>query len=76
MKKSTKYDYSVFIVWRNVFSKVQTVVNIKRLNKITKTDIYSMFLQVNIISFCLKCKYILIINETKYFHQFLIHKSN
>ena len=35
-----------------------------------------MFLQIDIISFCSKCKYILIINETRYFHQFLIRKSN
>ena len=76
MKKSMKYNYSVFIVWRNFFSKVQTVVNIRKLNKTTKTNIYSMFLQIDIILFCSKCKYISIINEIKYFHQFLIRQSD
>ena len=75
-KKPMKYNYSVFIVWRNVFSKVRIVINIRKLNKITKTNIYSMFLQIDIISSCSKYKYILIINKIKCFHQFLIHKSN
>ena len=75
-KKPTKYGYPVFVVWRGVPPKARAVVDIRKLNKITKTNTYSMSLQIDIISFCSKCKYILIINETKYFHQFLIRKSN
>ena len=48
-------DYSIFIVWQNalindkIIKKKQVVVDLKNFNKITKLDIYSIFLQINII---------------------------
>ena len=39
-------------------------------------DIYFMFLQFDIIVFCANCMYINVINDMKYFHQFLVHKQD
>ena len=48
-------DYSVFIVWWDaliddkITKKKWVIVNLKNFNKITESDIYSIFLQTNII---------------------------
>ena len=48
-------DYSVFIIWWDaliddkITKKKQVVVDLRNFNKITKSDIYSIFLQTDII---------------------------
>ena len=73
-----KFDYFIFIAWRDIFQKRKNkiVTNIKKLNAITEFNIYFMFLQFNIIVLCANCMYINIINGIQYFHQFLIRKQD
>ena len=56
--------------------KTKVVINIRKFNKIIEFDVYSMFLQSDII-FCIQeCKYISLMNEIAFFHQWLINSQN
>ena len=75
-KHSISHDYSVFVTWRTIFKsdqksdrKDRVVVNIKRLNKITQTDSYSMSLQTNITSAVVKCDFINVFDAAVFFYQ-------
>ena len=81
--KSTIHDYFVFVISRIIFKSNQELVNkewiminIWNLNKITKIDTYSMFLQFEIIVSITKCEYIFIVNATTFFHQWMIKILN
>ena len=55
VENHTLSDYSIFVIWQNaliddkIIKKEWVVINLKNFNKITKSDIYSIFLQTNII---------------------------
>jgi hypothetical protein len=76
--KSTMHDAFVFIVWRmiNDERKNLVVVNIKELNKIIEFDLYSMSLQIDIISAVTKAKFISIIDVAAFFYQFRVRISD
>lgn len=52
------------------------MIDIKDLNKITETDNYLMFLQLNVISVVINFFYIFTMNEIDYFHQFFVKIIN
>ena len=77
--ESIFHEYSVFVIWRTMLKpdmklikKDRVVVNIRALNKITKTDTYSMSLQTDIISSIAECFYIFTMNAFAFFHQWLV----
>jgi len=51
-------------------------VNIRRLNKITLPDIYSLPLQNNLIAALKNYSFINIVDYTSFFYQFLVHPSD
>lgn len=81
--KSTSYAFSVFVVWHTVHSqgkaplrKSRVIVDIKKLNKISEFDAYSMSLQSDIISCLQKCKFISIMNCASFFHQWRVAEED
>ena len=63
------------MIWRQLFDgfrKNRVVVDIKSLNKITKSDFYLLSLQSDIIFAVTRFSYIFIVNENGYFYQFLV----
>ena len=51
------FNYSIFCVWKmiNEKSKKRVVVDVRDLNVITQSNVYSLSLQFSIISIVLKC---------------------
>jgi hypothetical protein len=81
--ESTSYAYSMFVIWiithlmrKSLTRRERMIVEIRDLNKISKHDVYSMFLQSNILSKTQNCSYISIMNCTTFFHQWRIIISN
>ncbi len=68
------HDASIFVIWRmiNEEKKDKIIVDIRELNKIVKSDSYSMFLQIDIISTIADFKYIFVIDITIFFYQFRV----
>ena len=56
--------------------KSRVVVDIRDLNKITKSDFYSLSLQSDIISAVIEFLYISTVDENDYFHQFKVRYKN
>ena len=81
-KKIILYIFSIFVVWITIhmlekfMKKNKVVVDIREFNKIIEFDAYSMSLQTNIISCLQKCKFILLMNEIVFFHQWSIVLKN
>ena len=67
----TSHGFPVFVVWRTVngVRKGRVVVDIRGLNKITKPDAYPMPLQSDIASAVQGCKFISVMDCTRFFHQ-------
>lgn len=81
--RSTSYEYSVFVVWRivhlsekSLLRKNRVVVDIRDLNKISKSDVYLMLLQANITFAMQNCEYISIMNCVNFFHQWSVTRAN
>ena len=78
----TLSDYSVFIVWQDtlindkIIKKEQVVINFRDLNKIMKSDIYSILLQTNIIQAIAKCSYISVLDAVSFFYQWWVYSSH
>ena len=75
------FKYFVFVMWKIVIKKKfvrknQIVVNIRNLNQITQIDVYSMFVQTNIIVAIFECFHIFIIYVQNYFYQWIVRKKN
>ena len=45
------------------------MIDIRDLNKITMIDFYFLFLQLNIIVLMIDCRYIIVVDVVKFFHQ-------
>jgi hypothetical protein len=73
--KPTPYTFPIFVAWRTLYKneipirKSRTVVDIRKLNKITVSDAYPIPLQSDIIRTILDCKYISVINGIDFFYQ-------
>ena len=70
-KLSTLYDFSMFVVWReiNEIRKERVVIDIRNLNKISLQDSYSMSLQAIVTAAVAECQYIIVIDVNDYFYQ-------
>ena len=75
---STSFNYSTFVVWKNVDNekKSKVVVNIRELNVITQSDIYSLSLQIDIIFVVRNCSFISIVNASTFFYQWRVHSND
>jgi len=74
IEQSTLYNFSVFVVWRDIneIQKEHVVVDIQDLNKISLQDSYSMSLQVIVTTVVAECQYIIIIDVNDYFYQWKV----
>ena len=72
------FRYSVFCVWKKINDKRknQSMMNNKNLNAITQSDVYSLFLQFDIISVVLECQYIIVLNCSTFFYQWRVHSND
>ena len=72
------FNYSVFVVWRDIFTdqKKRVMINIKNLNDIIESDSYSFSLQFDIIVEIVDSFYIFIIDVVNWFHQFNVQRKN
>ena len=76
-KIKTFFTFSVFITWKiiNDEKKNWMVIDIQTLYKIIMFDVYSLLLQTEIIVLLRSKKYILIINCSKFFHQWRVKRD-
>ena len=82
--QSTSFNYSVFVIWRIIqknsnessIRKNKVIINIRKLNKIIKSNIYFISLQTNVIILIVECFYISVFDATNFFHQWLIQIAN
>ena len=72
------FNYFVFCVWKKVNDKKKnrSIVDIRDLNAIIQSDVYSLFLQFNIISVVIDCQYIIVLNCSTFFYQWRIHSND
>ena len=75
---STLFSYSAFVVWKNVDDekKNRVVMNIRELNAITQSDVYSLSLQTDIISVVRNCSFISIVDASAFFYQWRVHSND
>ena len=69
---STSFSYSIFCVWKknvNDESKNKMIINIRDLNAIIVSNVYSLFLQFDIIFSVRDCSYIFVIDASTFFYQ-------
>ena len=74
----TSFNYSMFCVWKNVNEKRKSrvVVNIRRFNVIIQSNVYSLSLQMKIISIVKNCLYIIVVNAFVFFYQWRVHSDD
>ena len=72
------FNYSVFCVWKKVNDKKKnrSIVDIRDFNAITQSNVYSLFLQFNIISVVIDCQYITVLNCSTFFYQWRVHSND
>jgi uncharacterized protein involved in tolerance to divalent cations len=79
---STSFEYFVFVIYRTIMKddkfvrKERVVIDIRKLNVIIVTNVYSMFTQTNITAAITECHYISVINVLRYFYQWTIKFEN
>ena len=78
IEKFTSFNYFVFCVWKNVNDekKRRVVVDIRELNVITQSDVYSLSLQIEMIFVVLECQYIIVIDCSAFFYQWRVHSKD
>ena len=74
--QSTSFNYSIFVIWRDIMKKRKnrTIINIHDFNDITIVDNYSFSLQNDIIFFVTDYFYIFFVNVVDWFHQFNVRR--
>ena len=72
------FSYFVFCVWKEINDKKKdrSIVNIRDFNAITQSNVYSLFLQFNIIFVVIDCQYIIVLNCSIFFYQWRIHSND
>ena len=75
---STSFSYFVFVAWRTIndIRKRRAIVDIRNLNKLLLSNVYSLSLQSDIISDLQKCSHISVFDATSFFYQWRIHFEN
>ena len=73
--ESTSFSYSIFCVWKTIERerKNRMIVDIRDLNVITQSNVYSLSFQTNILTLIRDCKYIFVIDCSAFFYQWRIH---
>ena len=76
--ESTFFSFSCFVVWRKPFDKKKNrvVIDIKTLNAIFLSDVYSLSLQSEIIQTVHDCTFISIVNCISFFYQWRVHSDD
>lgn len=72
------FSYSIFVTWRTVneIRKDRAVINIRGLKKLLLSDVYSLFLQSDIISNLQNCTHISIFDAASFFYQWRTHSDD
>ena len=76
---STPFSYPVFVVWKTLPSgerKGRAVVDVRSLNQISRTDVYPLPLQSDVIAVAQGCKYITVVDCASFFYQWRVHPSD
>jgi hypothetical protein len=75
---ATSFSYSVFVVWtiKDDIRKSRAIVNIRDLNALLVSNVYSVFSQSKIIDNLLECKYLSILDANVFFYQWRIHSED
>jgi hypothetical protein len=77
-RNSTSFEYLVFVIYRTVIKddkfvrKRRVVIDIRDLNVIIVSNVYSMSMQTNIIVAVAECQFISVVDALKYFYQWTI----
>ena len=77
------FKFFIFVVWKIVYInlnkkliwKSKTIIDIRDLNAISITNLYSLLLQEDIIIKLQDCFYIIVVDSSNQFYQFLIKKK-
>ena len=72
------FNYSTFCVWKNVDDekKNKVVINIRDLNAITQSNVYSLSLQIDIIFAIRNCLFISVVDASIFFYQWRVHSND
>ncbi len=75
---ATSFAYSVFVVWtiKNDVRKERVIMNIRELNNLFVSDVYSVSSQFEIIDDLFKCKYLSILDANVFFYQWRIYSND
>ena len=75
---STSFNYSAFVIWKNVDDekKNKVIINIRELNVITQSNVYFLLLQIDIIFIVRNCFFISIVNASIFFYQWRVHSND
>jgi hypothetical protein len=76
--ESTSFSYLVFVVCKMVNDKRKgrVVMNIRGLNFMMLSDVYSLPLQEDIISAVKNCNFLSVIDCASFFYQWRVHSSD
>ena len=76
---STPFSFPAFVVWTEKpdgTRKGRPVIDIRGLNAITRTDVYALPLQADLISAVKGCVYITVVDAAAFFYQWRVHPSD
>jgi hypothetical protein len=78
IKEATSFNYSVFVVWtiKNEIRKKRAIMNIRELNNLLVSNVYSISSQSEIIDDLLECKYLSILDVNAFFYQWRVHSND
>ena len=78
IEKLIFFNYFVFCVWKNVNDekKKRIIIDIRKLNVIIQSDVYSFSLQIEMIFVVFECQYIIVIDCSTFFYQWRVHFKN
>ena len=78
INESTFFSYSIFCVWKTIKEerKDRMIVDIRDLNVIIQSNVYSLSFQTNILSLIRDCKYIFVIDCFAFFYQWRMHSTD
>jgi hypothetical protein len=75
---ATSFAYSVFVVWtiKNDVRKERAIIDIRELNSLLISNVYSVSSQSEIIDDLLECKYFSILDVNAFFYQWKVHSND
>ena len=74
----TFFNFSCFVVWKKSSDKKKSrvIVDIRELNVISRLDVYSISLQVDVLQAMQNCIHISIVDCFDFFYQWKVHSSD